>query len=85
MSRTGKDLNEVSIPTPINNLFLISRPILDAIEKDLLEKLPPVVYLKNFLRSYAQILQIDPDKVSEGYIKNMSLMCERNDSSPSSS
>jgi len=66
----GIDLEEVFEVTRI------SMPILDAIERDLVEKLPPVVYLKNFLRSYAQILHVDPEKISEGYIKNMSLLGE---------
>lgn len=78
---SGKDLRTLrkAIGIDLEEVFEVTRismPILDAIERDLVEKLPPVVYLKNFLRSYAQVLQIDPEKVSEGYIKNMSLSGE---------
>jgi hypothetical protein len=49
----------------------ISVSILNYIENDELEKLPPQIYLKNFLKSYAEILQIDSDKIVDGFIKNM--------------
>ncbi|MBW2028448.1 MAG: helix-turn-helix domain-containing protein [Deltaproteobacteria bacterium] len=80
-SISGKDIRALreAIGIDLEEVFEVTRismPILDAIERDLVEKLPPVVYLKNFLRSYAQILHVDPEKISEGYIKNMSLLGE---------
>lgn len=49
----------------------ISVSILESIEENEFERLPPTIYLKNFLRSYAEILQLDSEKVVDGYIKNM--------------
>jgi len=78
---SGKDLKAIreEIGIDLQEVFEVTRismPILDAIEKDLVERLPPVVYLKNFLRSYAQILHIDPERTAEGYIRNVSLLGE---------
>ena len=52
----------------------ISVSILNYIENDELEKLPPQIYLKNFLKSYAEILHLDSEKIVDGYIINLSLM-----------
>lgn len=61
--RTGIDLKTVSNETKINI------KILKWIEEEAVEKLPPLVYLKGFLRGYAQSLSLDPQKVIEGYLK----------------
>jgi cytoskeleton protein RodZ len=44
---------------------------LEWIEEEAFEKLPPLVYLKGFLKSYAQSLGLDPQKVIEEYIRFM--------------
>jgi cytoskeletal protein RodZ len=44
---------------------------LGAIEDDRFDLLPPAVYLKGFLKLYAQCLQIDADTVVQGYMKHM--------------
>ena len=49
----------------------ISPSIVDAIEKDDFTNLPPPFYLKSFLRSYAEVLEIDPQKIVAGYFQNM--------------
>jgi hypothetical protein len=41
------------------------------IEEEAFEKLPPLVYLKGFLKNYAQSLGLDPPKVIEEYIRFM--------------
>jgi cytoskeletal protein RodZ len=43
--------------------------ILGWIEEETLEKLPALVYLKGFLRGYAQSLGLEPQKVIEGYLQ----------------
>jgi len=58
----GVDLKSISAETKI------SMKILEWIEDETLEKLPPLVYLKGFLRGYAQSLGLDPQKVIEGYL-----------------
>jgi curved DNA-binding protein CbpA len=61
--RLGIDLKDISAQTRIH------RKILEWIEEEAYEKLPPLVYLKGFLRSYAQCLGLDSRKVIEDYLK----------------
>ena len=50
----------------------ISGDMLLHIEEDRFDALPPQIYLRQFLRSYAEIFQIDPEHILNGYLKNMS-------------
>ena len=43
------------------------------IEEDRYDELPAQIYLKQFLRSIAEIFQIDPEPIIHGYLKSMSL------------
>ncbi len=63
--KIGLELQTVSKETKI------SLKILECLEDENYEKLPPLVYLKGFLKSYAQCLGLDPQKVVEGYIQSM--------------
>jgi curved DNA-binding protein CbpA len=47
----------------------ISSATLNMIEADRFGDLPAEIYLKQFLKSYAEILQIDPRHVVEGYLR----------------
>ncbi len=60
--RMGIDLKTVCVETKINI------KILEWIEEEVLDRLPPLVYLKGFLRGYAQSLGLDPPQVIEGYL-----------------
>ena len=62
----GIELSEINAATKI------SVSVLTSMEEDRIESLPPSLYLKNFLRHYAEILQIDPQKVIDGYLKHIS-------------
>jgi len=55
-------------PQAISKETKISMKTLAWIEEEAFEKLPPLVYLKGFLKSYAQSLGLDPQKVIEEYI-----------------
>ncbi len=73
---SGDDLKNLRkfIGVELEEIFEVVRisvPILKSIEENEFESLPPTIYLKNFLRSYADILQLDSGKVVDGYIKNM--------------
>ncbi|MEE9419703.1 MAG: helix-turn-helix domain-containing protein [Desulfatiglandaceae bacterium] len=73
---SGNDLKRLreSIGITLEEVFEVARirkPFLRAIEEDQFEELPPMVYLKSFLRSYAELLQVDVQKIVEGYIKNV--------------
>jgi curved DNA-binding protein CbpA len=61
--RSGMDLKSVSSQTKI------TPRILEWIEEEALDKLPPEVYLKGFLRAYAQCLGLVPQKVIDGYLQ----------------
>jgi DNA-binding transcriptional regulator YiaG len=56
----------------INAVTKISVSVLKSMEENRIESLPPILYLKNFLRLYAETLQIDPQKVIDGYLKHIS-------------
>lgn len=56
----------------INAVTKISVSVLKSMEENRIQSLPPNLYLKNFLRHYAEILQINPQKVIDGYLKNIS-------------
>jgi curved DNA-binding protein CbpA len=60
--RMGLDLETIAQETRIN------MKILESIEDETPDKLPPLVYLKGFLKGYAQSLGLDPQKVIEGYL-----------------
>lgn len=63
--KMGIDLEIIAQETKIN------LKTLESIEEEALEKLPPLVYLKGFLRGYAQCLGLDTQKVVEGYVQSV--------------
>ena len=64
----------------IQYITKISASVLMALEENRFDELPPDTYLKSFLRSYAKVLQIDPQKVIDGYLKTLSLAKNTKDS-----
>ena len=72
----GKDLKNLreSLGIELEEFFQatkISPTTLEAIEKDDIGNLPPSIYLKSFLKSYAEILQLDTKRIVDGYLKNL--------------
>lgn len=61
----GIELSEIYAAVRIN------KDVMSAIEADRFEELPAPVYLKQFLKNLAQILQIDPSPVVERYLEAM--------------
>ncbi len=55
----------------ISKEMKINIRILEWIEEEAFEKLPALVYLKGFLKSYAQSLGLDSQKVIEEYLRFM--------------
>ena len=77
-SVSGKDLKKLREAMgveihEIHSRTRISVSVLIAIEENRLESLPPDVYLRNFLKLYAEVLQIDPIKIADGYFKHISM------------
>ncbi|NWG03101.1 MAG: helix-turn-helix domain-containing protein [Syntrophaceae bacterium] len=69
--KTLKQIRErmgVELPL-ISKETKISLKVLEWIEEEALEKLPALVYLKGFLKGYAQSLGLNPQKVVEGYLR----------------
>ncbi len=76
---SGKDLRRLreAIGIELQEIFEVARisvSMLQAIEGNEFLNLPALVYLKNFLKSYAEILRLDPKKIVDGYIINITLM-----------
>jgi len=74
---SGSDLRHLreSVGIGIEEIYEVTRitaSTLKAIEQDEYDKLPTTIYLKNFLKSYAEMLQIDSEKIIAGYMKNLS-------------
>lgn len=72
---SGRDLKRLrkSMGISLEEVFEVAKiriSVLRVIEGDELEKLPPKVYLKSFLKSYAGLLRVDPKRIVEGYMKN---------------
>lgn len=73
---TGTDLKTLreSLGIELDEIFELTRinvNTLKALENDRFEKLPPPIYLENFLKSYADVLAVDPQKIVNGYLKNI--------------
>lgn len=58
--------------TDIFEASRVSVATLEAIEGEDLQKLPAEIYLKGFLKSYAQCLGLDPGAVVSGYFSHLS-------------
>ena len=58
----GIELSEIYATTRIN------KDMMTAIEADRFEDLPATVFLKQFLKNLAEILQLDPSRVVDGYL-----------------
>jgi len=63
--KIGVELQVVSTETKI------SIKVLERIEEEAFENLPALVYLKGFLKGYAQSLGLDPQKVIDEYLHSM--------------
>lgn len=61
----GIELSEIFAVTRIN------RDVLQRIEADRFDELPAPVYMKQFLKHYAEILNIDPGRVVADYLDAM--------------
>jgi len=72
---TGQDLKKIrtTLGIPLERIVMQTRITLDtleAIEGDQFNRLPPIVYLKSFLKLYAQCLQIDTNIIIKGYMNH---------------
>ena len=73
---SGNDLKNLraSLGIELGEFFQVTKispTTLEAIEKDDISNLPPTIYLKSFLKSYAEILQLDEKEIVDGYLKNI--------------
>jgi curved DNA-binding protein CbpA len=73
---TGEDLKQLRESfgiemSEIYEITKISPTNILLIEQDRFKDLPVEIYLKMYLRSYAEILQIDPAHIIDGYLQHM--------------
>lgn len=73
---TGKDLKRLreSVGIEIAEIYEITKispTNISLIEQERFKDLPAEIYLKMYLRSYAEILQIDPTHIVDGYLQYM--------------
>lgn len=73
---SGKDLKRLreTIGIELHEIFEVSRisiSILKAIEEENIKELPSTIYLKGFLKTYAQLFNLDLDKLVNNFIKNI--------------
>lgn len=73
---TGRDLKQLrkSFGIEISEIYEITKispTNISLIEQDRFKDLPAEIYLKMYLRSYAEILQIDPAHIINGYLQYM--------------
>lgn len=76
---SGADLKRLreSIGIGLQEFFEVGRisvSMLQAIEGNQFHNLPSLIHLKNFLKTYAEFLHLNPKKVVDGYIINITLM-----------
>jgi DnaJ-class molecular chaperone len=73
---TGEDLKHFreAVGLSLEEVFELTRinvSILKAIEGNLYEALPAMIYLKSFIKSYAQVLALDPESTLQAYLKSV--------------
>jgi DnaJ-class molecular chaperone len=73
---SGEDLRTFreSMGIKLEEIYQVCRvsvSILRSIEENRVDDLPPTVYLRNFLKSYAHVLQLDAKKVIDGYLAHI--------------
>lgn len=73
---SGEDLKNLreALGVEVEEIFQatkISPTVLQAIEGNDVANLPPSIYLKSFLKSYAEVLQLDTKRIIQGYLTNI--------------
>lgn len=74
--RLGIPLQEIASKTKINITYL------QFIEEDNYKGLPVEVYLRSYLIQYARVLEFDPQKIADGYLKRWRRWKESNQEPP---
>ena len=74
ISVTGRTIKTIRTnqETSLDEIFKqtnIPRETLEDIEEERFEKLPALVYLKGFLKAYANVLQVNQTEMVNGYVK----------------
>ncbi|MDI9570046.1 MAG: helix-turn-helix domain-containing protein [Pseudomonadota bacterium] len=75
-SLSGPDLRDLRMRAGITLEDIAARSkikvsTLEAMERDRYDLLPPLPYLRGFLKIYAQIIHCDPEGVSKGYLNQL--------------
>jgi len=73
---SGNDLKLLrkALGIEISEIYYITKisvSVLKSIEKNQFDNITSELYLRNFLKSYAEVLRIDPQPIIDGYLKNI--------------
>jgi DnaJ-class molecular chaperone len=73
---SGQDLKRLRkhVGIALEEIFEVTRislKVLKAVESDDVPSLPRGFYLRNFLKSYSELFQLDSNKVIDGYLENI--------------
>lgn len=76
---SGKDLERLRkhVGIAVEEIFEVTRislKVLTAIESDDIASLPQAFYLKNFLKTYAELFKLDSGKIIDGYLENIAYL-----------
>ncbi|MCF8128015.1 MAG: helix-turn-helix domain-containing protein [Deltaproteobacteria bacterium] len=79
---SGRDLEKLRkyVGVAVEEIFEVTRislKVLTAIESDDVASLPPIFYLKNFLKAYAELFKLDSQKVIDGYLENIASLKDK--------
>jgi len=74
---SGNDLKKLrkALGIEISEIYSITKisiSVLKSIEEDQFGNITSEIYLRNFLKSYAKVLRLDPKPIIDGYLKNIS-------------
>ena len=67
--RFMREQNNMSIKHVADRLYLDAR-VIEALEADNYEKLPPTIFVRGYLRNYAKLMEISPESIMASFEEN---------------
>lgn len=72
MLKAAREAQDISIET-VSKYLHLTIPTILSIEEDHYEKMPAPVYVRGYLRRYAQLVQLSPEDILNAYEKNVEI------------
>ena len=64
--RIAREQTKMSVKHIADKLYLDNR-VIEALENDEYDRLPPTIFVRGYLRNYAKLLEISPDSIIESF------------------